>query len=143
MFRRSTSLAIPHSRSFAAIPSVHESQREIVLLKAFSRPIPDYQQGEVGEKKDLCFAGFGFLKFRGPFASHDSSPYWEKLSRGVSKPGGFPHFSGKVWTDCVANPFGTVPRRCCYYAEKEEKNKSGKKIPGQSGKIPKKSGTSR
>ena len=35
---------------------------------------------------------------------------WEKLDRGVSKPG-FPTFFGKG-PDCVADPFGTVPRRC-------------------------------
>ena len=65
MFRRSASLAIPHLKSFAAIPSVsrvhlghtnrsvslsHESQREIALVLALSRPIPYYQQGDVGEK---------------------------------------------------------------------------------------------
>ena len=43
---------------------------------------------------------------------------WEKLNRGVSKPGGFqtggfPTFFGKG-PDCVADPFGTVPRRCCW-----------------------------
>ena len=37
---------------------------------------------------------------------------WEKLNRGVSKPGGFPTFFGKG-PDCVADPFGTVPRGCC------------------------------
>ena len=62
-FARSASLALPHLKSFAAIPSVslvqlghtnrsvflsHESQREIALVKALSRPIPYYQQGEVG-----------------------------------------------------------------------------------------------
>ena len=70
MFRRSTSLAIPHLRSFAAIPSVslvqfghmnpsvflsHESQREIALIEALSRPIPYYQQGEVGEENGPVF----------------------------------------------------------------------------------------
>ena len=64
MFRRSASLAIPHLKSFAAIPSVslvlpehtnrsvflsHESQREIALAYALSRPIPYYQQGEVAK----------------------------------------------------------------------------------------------
>ena len=29
---------------------LHESQREIALVEALSRPIPDYQQGEVGQK---------------------------------------------------------------------------------------------
>ena len=69
MFRRSASLAIPHLKSFAAIPSVslallghtnrnvflsHESQHEIALVKTLSRPIPYYQQGEVGEEKRAC-----------------------------------------------------------------------------------------
>ena len=69
MFRRSASLAIPHLKSFAAIPSVslvqlghtnrnvflsHESQREIALVKALSRPIPYDQQGEAGEEKRAC-----------------------------------------------------------------------------------------
>ena len=56
-FRCSASLAIPHRKSFATIPSVspaflghthrnvsssHESQCEIALVLALSRPIPDY-----------------------------------------------------------------------------------------------------
>ena len=75
MFRRSASLAIPHLKSFAEIPSLslvqlghtnrniflsHESQREIALIYALSRPIPYCQQGEVGKKwacvsQGLCF----------------------------------------------------------------------------------------
>ena len=76
LIHRSTSLAIPHRKSFVAIPSLslvllrhtsgsvklsHESQREIALLSALSRPIPYYQQGEVGGRKrprvsqGLCF----------------------------------------------------------------------------------------
>ena len=81
MFRRSSSLAIPHRISFAAITSVSlvllgntdrnvsvskVSQREIALAEALSRPIPDYQQGEVG-KINFCFAGFHLLPFCGPF----------------------------------------------------------------------------
>ena len=73
MLRRSASLAIPHLRSFAAIPCVslvllghtnrsvswsHESQREIALVYALSKPIPDYERGEARGKKGLCFAGF-------------------------------------------------------------------------------------
>ena len=61
MVRRSASLAIPHNQSFTAIPSVslvlfghtnrnvslsHESQREIALVEAPSRPIPDYPNKE-------------------------------------------------------------------------------------------------
>ena len=70
MFRRSASLAIPHLKSFAAIPFVslvqlghtnrnvflsHESQCEIALIWALSRPIPNCQQGEVGERHSPVF----------------------------------------------------------------------------------------
>ena len=34
------------------------------------------------------------------------------LLLGEAKPGGLPTFFGKG-PDCVADPFGTVPRRCC------------------------------
>ena len=48
---------------------------------------------------------------------------WEKLNRGVS------HFFGKG-PDCVADPFGTVPRWCCLAAnigrERGKGQKSGK-----------------
>ena len=69
MFRRSASLAIPHLKSFAAIPSVplvqlrhtnrnvflsYESQREIALVLALSRPIPYYHKGEEGQEKWAC-----------------------------------------------------------------------------------------
>ena len=37
----------------------------------------------------------------------------EKPDQAVSKPGRFPLFFGKG-PDCVADPFGTIPRRCCY-----------------------------
>ena len=33
----------------------HESQREIALVEALSRPIPYYQQGEVGEENGPVF----------------------------------------------------------------------------------------
>ena len=70
MFRRSTSLAIPHLKSFATIPSVslvqlghtnrsvflsHESQRESALFWVLSRPIPYYQQGKVGKNHGPVF----------------------------------------------------------------------------------------
>ena len=70
MFRCSASLAIPHRKMFAVILSVslvhlghtnrnvsvlHESQREIALVEAFSRMIPDYQEGEVGERHGPLF----------------------------------------------------------------------------------------
>ena len=48
----------------------------------------------------------------GNYLNMDSeSIFSEKLNRGVSKPGGFPLFFGKG-PDCVADTFGTVPRRC-------------------------------
>ena len=87
MFRRSASLAIPHLKSFAAIPSVslvqlghtnrnvflsHESQAVKIALvptKALSRPIPYYQQEENGPVfRNVCV----FDGFAGPLASHDS-----------------------------------------------------------------------
>ena len=37
--------------------------------------------------------------------------FWEKVNRGVSQTGGCPAFFGEG-PDCVADPFGTVPRRC-------------------------------
>ena len=41
------------------------------------------------------------------------TPYfWEKLNWGGFQNGGFPTFLGKG-PDCVADPFGTVPRRRC------------------------------
>ena len=90
MFRSSASLAFPHRKNFAAIPSVSlvllvhtnssvklpcKSQREIALVWALSRPIPYYHQGKVGGRETgLCFARFVFFwTFRG--ASHDSNPY--------------------------------------------------------------------
>ena len=84
MFHRSASLVIPHLKSFAAIPSVslvqlrhtnrsvflsHESQRAIALVEALSRPIPCYQQGEVGEEKRACASQcLCFGRSRGPLA---------------------------------------------------------------------------
>ena len=77
MFCRSASLAIPYRKArrntvhLPGTPWAHESQRfivtriesqrEIALVEALSRPIPYYQQAEVGEKKrafvlqGLCF----------------------------------------------------------------------------------------
>ena len=64
-------------------------------------------------------------------------PYNQTLKKSLrtiwlreAKPGGFqtwvfPTFFGKG-PDCVADPFGTVPRGCSQEAEKEEKDKSGK-----------------
>ena len=70
MFRRSASLAILHLKSFAAIPSVslvrlghtnrnvflsHESQREIALVEALSRPIPCCQKEKWGKQNGSVF----------------------------------------------------------------------------------------
>ena len=70
MFRRSASLAIPHRKSFAAIPSVslllghtnrnvklsHESQREIALDRLGTFKTDSLlQQGEVGEENGPVF----------------------------------------------------------------------------------------
>ena len=69
---------------------------------------------------------------------------------GEAKPGGFqtrvfPTFFGKG-PDCVADPFGTVPRRCSSQAEKEKSEESGKspdrpranrENPRKIGKVPK------
>ena len=78
----------------------HELQREIALVGALSRPIPDYQQGGVGTKMGLCFAGFVFLMLCGPFdlaairiliriaaESHDTKPLslgtrWRSINDG-------------------------------------------------------------
>ena len=83
MFRRSASLSIPHRISFAAIPSVtlvllghtnrkvslsHELQHETALIEALSRPVPDYQHGEVGEK--WAFLSRGLYSWRFPGRWH-------------------------------------------------------------------------
>ena len=94
MFRGSASLAIPHHKSFAAIPSVslvllghtnrnvklsHELQRDIALFLALSRLIPDYRQGEVGGRKmgqGLCFdvsRAIGIARFESVSESHPNS----------------------------------------------------------------------
>ena len=90
MFRRSTSLAIPHRKSFAAILSLslvlfgtriaasncHTNQSvKLNRLGTFKTNslLPTRRSG--GRKAGLCFAAFEFLTFRGPLASHDSNPY--------------------------------------------------------------------
>ena len=96
MFRRA-SLAIPHLKSFAAIPSVslaqlghtnrsvflsHESQRFLVTrIAAWNWPrLGTFKTNSLlqtrrsgGRKMGLCFAMFAVLTFRGPLASHDSN----------------------------------------------------------------------
>ena len=66
------------------------------------------------------------------------SASWEKVNRGISKPGGFLLFSGKD-PDCVADPFGTVPRRC-FIAQKDidrprKRKRTNREIPGKIGKL--------
>ena len=69
--------------------------------------------------------------------------YWEKLNRGVSKPGGFPLFSGKVqivsWTLSGLFLVGALnrPRK-----RKRTNRENPRTIPEQIGKIPEKSGKS-
>ena len=67
-----------------------------------------------------------------------------------AKPGGFqtrvfPTFFGKG-PDCVADPFGTVPRRCSYKNRPRKRKGTNREnpwtIPEQIGKIPEKSGKS-
>ena len=65
---------------------------------------------------------------------------WSGRTQGLreGKPGGFQ--TGGF--SCVVELFGSVPRRCCLYREKEEKDKSGKSTDesGKSqkiGKVPK------
>ena len=69
---------------------------------------------------------------------------WGEAKPGGFQTGGFPTFFGKG-PDCVADPFGTVPRRCSMKAEKERKRtdrENPRTIPEQVGKIPEKSGKS-
>ena len=44
----------------------------------------------------MCANKFGNIAEVPPLNSQAANVVWEKVSRGVSKPGGFPHFSGKV-----------------------------------------------
>ena len=83
---------IPHRKSFAATRAVslvvlghtnrnvslsHKSQREIALVEALSRPIPDYQQGEVGEKKGPLFRKVCvFLTFPWALGKNTSTGFW-------------------------------------------------------------------
>ena len=70
----------------------------------------------------MATSTFDFMSLRVGVCSARS---WEKLNREVSKPGGFSTFLGKG-PDCVADPFGTVPRRCSSLAEKGKRDESGK-----------------
>ena len=71
------------------------------------------------------------------------APYWEKLNRGVSKPGCFPLFSGKV--QIVSRTLSGLflvgalnrPRK-----RKRTNRENPRTIPEQIGKIPEKSGKS-
>ena len=90
MFRRSASLAIPHRKSFAAIPSLSLGSLDTRIAASNchtnrSVRLPSFRHFQAnsllqtrrsgGRKTRLCFAGFVFLMFRGPLASHDSNPY--------------------------------------------------------------------
>ena len=88
MFHRSTSLAIPHRKSFAAIPSLGSLGTRIAasichtnrsvkfpLFRHFQDQFLTTNKEKWGKKTDLCFAGLVFLTFRGPLAPHDSNPY--------------------------------------------------------------------
>ena len=90
MFRRSASLAIPHHKSFAAIPSLSlgslgtriaalncHTNRSVKLpsFRHFQDQFLTTNKEKWGKKTGLCFARFVFLTFRRPLASHDSNPY--------------------------------------------------------------------
>ena len=90
MFRRSASLAIPHHKSFAAIPSLslgslgtriaalncHTNRSvKLPLFRHFQDQFLTTNKEKWGKKTGLCFARLVFLTFRGPLASHDSNPY--------------------------------------------------------------------
>ena len=81
-----------------------------------------------------------FLTDRFPIAR-----FLREAKPGGFQTGGFPLFFGKG-PDCVADFFGTVPRRCSYYnrlRKREGTNRENPRtIPEQIGKIPKKSGKS-
>ena len=72
---------------------------------------------------------------------HNRLSNWEKLNRGVSKPGGFPLFSGKVQivSRTLSGLFliGAVNRT---RKRKRTNRENSRTIPGQIGKIPGKSG---
>ena len=63
------------------------------------------------------------------FISRGREAFWEKLSRGFPNRG-VSHFILGQGLDCVADPFGTVPRRYVLKKdEQEERDKSGGKSP--------------
>ena len=138
MFRRSASLAIPHLKSFAAIPSVslvqlehtnrsvfltHGAQREIgPRLGTFETNslLPTRRSG--GRKMGLCFAMFVFLTFRGPLASHDSNAYpnRSRIARHNATGRGFPRYwdtishreTALIRVPCTAK-LGRTQESCC------------------------------
>ena len=81
MFCRSASLAIPHLKSFAAIPSVSPVQRghmnrvKFLSFRHFQDRFLTANKEKCGKDTALCFARFVFLTFRGSLASHDSNPF--------------------------------------------------------------------
>ena len=80
------------------------------------------------------------LRFPSPFRVSRRPKIGEKVNRGVSQRG-VPNFFGKD-LDCVADPFGTVPCRCCYWTETEDKDKpensqTNRQSPEKIGRVPK------
>ena len=90
MFHRSASLAIPHRKSFAAIPPLsldslgtriaasncHANRSvKLPLFRHFQDEFLTTNREKWEKKTGLCFTGFVLLTFRGPLASHDSNPY--------------------------------------------------------------------
>ena len=92
MFCCGASLAIPHRKRIAGIASIslahlghmnrnvlvsHNSQRDIALFLALSRPIPDYQQGDIGERHGPLF--------RRVCVFDVSWAYWQLVSAGLAE----------------------------------------------------------
>ena len=102
-------------------PWAHESQREIITR------ITAWNRSRLGTFKTVSWL-----------------PILREAKQGGFQTGGFPTFLGKG-PDCVADPFGTVPRRCCYLAEKEERTnrENPRRVPGKRTKKDKKGRTSR
>ena len=89
-FRSSAALAIPHRKSFAAIPSVSlvllgariatfrcHTNRSVKLpsFRHFQDRVLSTNREKWGQKTGLCFTRFVCLTFHGPFASNGSNPY--------------------------------------------------------------------
>ena len=89
MFRRSASLAIPHRKSFAVIPSVslvllgHPQRFSVTGIAARNCPrLGTFETDALlptrrnrGKIRAFVSQGLCVLTFRGPLASHDSNPF--------------------------------------------------------------------